>query len=290
MPFAEINGVSIHYEATGTGPALVFSHEFAGDSRSWKPQVEAFAGEYRCVTWNYRGFPPSEVPDDPSMYSQDILVEDLRGLLDQLEIDKAHFVGLSMGGSVTLHFALAYPERCLSAVVAGAGTGSTNRPQFEADVERIVDLLRSRTMEEFSEIYAVAPTRTPFMEKDREGWELFKRQLAEHSAVGSANMMERVQLKRPTIFSLEDQLTQLEVPTLILIGDEDEPCVEPAVFMRRRIPASGLVTLPQSGHTINLEEPDLFNQAVRSFLNAVVSEGWRRRQTVSTSMMPSEGE
>jgi pimeloyl-ACP methyl ester carboxylesterase len=288
MPFAEINGVSIHYEATGTGPAMIFSHEFAGDSRSWKPQVEAFAGNYRCVTWNYRGFPPSDVPEDQSSYSQDILVEDLRALMDHLEIDQAHVAGLSMGGSVTLHFALKYPERCLSAVVAGAGTGSVDRHQFEADVARIVDLLTTRSMPEFAEIYATAPTRTPFRKKDPEGWQLFKQQLAEHSAIGSANMMREVQLKRPTIFSLEEQLEQLTFPTLILIGDEDEPCVEPAVFMRRKIPSSGLVVLPQSGHTINLEEPGLFNQAMQSFLSLVAEGRWRTRSSVSTSMMPSE--
>ncbi len=287
MPTAEINGVSIHYEVTGTGPPLVFSHEFAGDSRSWKPQVEAFSSDYQCVTWNYRGFPPSEVPEDRGSYSQDILVEDLRALLDHLEIERAHVVGLSMGGSVTLHFALAYPERCLSAVVAGAGTGSVDRPQFEADVARIVELLSTRTMPEFAEIYAYAPTRTPFLEKDPTGWELFREQLAEHSAIGSANMMQEVQLKRPTIFSLEEQLTSLTVPTMIIIGDEDEPCVEPAIFMRRKIPTSGLIILPQSGHTINLEEPAMFNQAIEMFLTMVNEGRWRTRGTVSTSMMPS---
>lgn len=286
MPYAEINGVSIHYEATGTGPPLVFSHEFAGDSRSWKPQVEAFAGSYQCITWNYRGFPPSGVPEDRASYSQDILVEDLNGLLDHLEIDKAHVVGLSMGGSVTLHFALTYPERCLSAVVAGAGTGSVDRPQFDADVARIVDLLSTRSMPEFADIYGLAPTRSPFMEKDRTGWELFTQQLAEHSAIGSANMMREVQLKRPTIFSLKEQLEQLSVPTLIMIGDEDEPCIEPAIFMRRTIPSSGLVILPQSGHTINLEEPALFNQAIDLFLTMVQEGRWRTRGSVSTSMMP----
>ena len=287
MPFADINGVSIHYEATGTGPPMIFSHEFAGDSRSWKPQVEAFAGDFRCVTWNYRGFPPSDVPEDRSAYSQDILVEDLRSLMDHLEIEQAHVAGLSMGGSVTLHFALTYPERCLSAVVGGAGTGTVNRPQFKEDVARIVDLLETRSMAEFAEIYALAPTRTPFKEKDPAGWEQFKQHLAEHSTVGSANMMREVQLKRPTIFSLEEQLSQLTVPTLILIGDEDEPCVEPAVFMRRKIPTSGLMTLPQSGHTINLEEPELFNQAVSKFLTMVQEKRWRMRSSVSTSMMPS---
>jgi pimeloyl-ACP methyl ester carboxylesterase len=178
MPFAKLNGASIHYEATGTGPALIFSHEFAGDSRSWKPQVEAFAGDFRCITWNYRGFPPSEVPEDPASYSQEQLVDDLRALMDHLEIGQAHVAGLSMGGSVTLHFALSHPERCLSAVVAGAGSGSVNRPQFEEDVARIVDLLSTRSMQEFAEIYGVAPARLPFKEKDPAGWQLFKQQLA----------------------------------------------------------------------------------------------------------------
>jgi pimeloyl-ACP methyl ester carboxylesterase len=286
MPFAELNGVSIHYEATGTGPAMIFSHEFAGDSRSWKPQVEAFAGHYQCVTWNYRGFPPSEVPDDPSSYSQEQLVEDLRALMDHLEIERAHMVGLSMGGHTTLQFALAYPERCLSAVVAGAGTGGVDRPQFEKDVGQIVELLTTRTMPEFAEIYGLAPTRTPFMEKDRAGWELFKSQLAEHSAFGSASTMREVQLKRPTIFSLEEQLEKLTIPVLVMIGDEDEPCVEPSVFMKRKIPSCGLTVLAQSGHTINLEEPELFNQAVTLFLDAVAGGRWRTRGSVSTSMMP----
>lgn len=288
MPFADINGVSIHYEATGTGPALIFSHEFAGDSRSWKPQVEAFAGDYQCITWNYRGFPPSGVPDSPNAYSQDTLVEDLRGLMDHLGLDRAHLVGLSMGGSVTLHFAMKYPERCRTAVVAGAGTGTVDRPQFEADVARIVDLLATISMTEFAAIYSTAPTRIPFREKDPEGWNLFKTQLAEHSATGSANMMREVQLKRPTIFSLEPELSKMDVPVLILIGDEDEPCIEPAVFMRRKIPASGLMIVPQSGHTINLEEPVLFNEAIRSFLESVEHGRWRKRGGTSTSMMPPE--
>jgi pimeloyl-ACP methyl ester carboxylesterase len=286
MPFAQINGVSIHYEATGTGPPLVFSHEFAGDSRSWKPQVEAFAGEYRCITWNYRGYPPSDVPEDPEQYSQEILVEDLRALLDHLEIEQAHIAGLSMGGSIALVFALTYPERCLSTIIAGAGSGSVNRSQFEVDIERVVGMLETQSMEEFASVYAQAPTRIAFKEKDPSGWELFRDQLGEHSTVGSANTMRGVQLKRPTIFDLESELTKLAVPALIVIGDEDEPCIDPAVFMRRKIPSSGLVVIPQSGHTINLEEPELFNQALRLFLQNVENGGWRTREQVMTGMLP----
>ena len=81
-------------------------------------------------------------------------------------------------------------------------------------------------------------------------------------------------MKRPTIFALEEKLLQLQVPTLVMIGDEDEPCVEPAVFMKRQIPNAGLAVFPQSGHTINLEEPDLFNRTVQEFLTAVETGTW----------------
>ncbi len=286
MPTTRLNGVSIHYEATGSGPPLIFSHEFAGDARSWKPQVEYFAGRFQCITWNYRGFPPSEVPEDASSYSQDVLVEDLRSLMDHLGIEQAHLAGLSMGGSVTLHFALACPERCLSAVIAGAGSGSVAREQFEQDVDRIVDVLGTRPMAEFAEIYSRSPTRLPFKEKDLEGWNEFRQQLAGHSARGSALTMQEVQRKRPTIFSLEPRLAALEIPVLIIVGDEDEPCIEPGVFMRRTIPRSGLLIIPQSGHTINLEEPELFNRAIDQFLEKVEHGTWRYRDQVSPSMMP----
>jgi pimeloyl-ACP methyl ester carboxylesterase len=288
MPHAEVNGASLYYEVTGSGDPLVFCHEFAGDYRSWAPQVGVFSERYQCITYNYRGFPPSGVPDQQDSYSQEILIADLLGLLNVLEIERAHIVGLSMGGSVALNFALTHPKRCRSAVVAGCGSGSTNREQFEKDVARIVELLRTRGMEEFAEIYSLAPNRLPFKKKDQTGWELFRRQLAEHSAEGSAKTMLGVQLARPTIFSLEAQLATLSVPILLIVGDEDEPCIDPGIFMKRRIPNSGLLTLPQSGHTINLEEPETFNGAVADFLGKVEAGTWMSREQVTTSMLPTD--
>ena len=98
-----------------------------------------------------------------------------------------------------------------------------------------------------------------------------------HSALGSALTFRGVQIKRPTVFQLEDQLRGLDIPTLVLIGDEDEPCIEPSIFMKRHIPACGLAIFPQSGHTINLEEPDLFNRTVLDFLTAVEAGAWPGR-------------
>jgi pimeloyl-ACP methyl ester carboxylesterase len=286
MPRITPNGVELYYEDTGSGFPVVFCHEFAGDYRSWEPQVRALGRLYRCVTYSQRGFPPSEVPADASMYSQDLLIEDLRGLVEHLAIDRAHFVGFSMGGSVVLNFALRYPNLCHSIAVVGTGAGSTNRDRFEQDIGDVVRLIRAQGTRAFADRYAEGPTRQPFKRKDPYGWTVFRDQLAEHAADGQAFTMQGVMLRRPTIFSLESALRQLEVPTLIAIGDEDEPCVDVAVFLKRTIPSAGLFVVPQSGHAINLEEPALFNAAILEFLRLAEADRWPRRSVVTTTLLP----
>jgi pimeloyl-ACP methyl ester carboxylesterase len=288
MPTTTVNGVDLYYEDTGSGFPVVFCHEFAGDYRAWEPQVRAFDRLYRCITYSQRGFPPSTVPTDLDSYSQDLLIADLHELVSHLEIREAHFVGFSMGGSVVLNFALRYPELCRGIVVVGTGAGATNRARFEQDIPRVVDLIRTRGIQAFAATYAEGPTRLPFKRKDPYGWAVFREQLAEHAPDGQAFSMLGVILRRPTIFSLEDALRDLQVPTLIAIGDEDEPCVDVAVFLKRVLPSAGLVVLPQSGHAINLEEPALFNAAVLDFFRLVEAERWAKRSEVTTSMLPAE--
>jgi pimeloyl-ACP methyl ester carboxylesterase len=287
VPRVTLNGVELYYEDTGSGDPVVFCHEFAADYRGWDPQVRAFGRLYRCITYSYRGFPPSGVPDSPDAYSQDHLIEDLRALVEHLGLKTAHFVGFSMGGSVVLNFAIRYPGLCRTIVVVGAGSGTTNRAQFERDIDRTVDLLRARGIDGFAEVYGEGPTRLPFKRKDPHGYALFRRQLADHSATGQALTMLGVLRPRPTIFALESQLHALEVPTLVIIGDEDEPCVDPAVFMKRHIPSAGLLVLPQSGHAVNLEEPALFNAVVLEFFRLAEAGRWARRTSVTTSMLPN---
>ena len=288
MPHASLNGVELFYEDSGTAlPPIVFCHEFAGDYRAWDPQVRAFGRAYRCITYSHRGFPPSSVPDDPEAYSQDLLIEDLRALVEHLGLAKAHFVGFSMGGNVVLNFALRYPDLCRGIVVVGTGAGTTNRERFERDIEQVVELIGARGIEGFAETYAVGPTRVQFKRKDPHGWAVFQRQLAEHSPTGQALTMLGVMRRRPSIFALEDALRGLDVPTLLIIGDEDEPCVEPAVFLKRHIPSAGLLVVPQSGHTVNLEEPAFFNAAVLEFFRLAEAGLWARRTGVTTSMLPA---
>ena len=288
MPEALINGVNLYYQVTGQGFPLVWCHEFGGAYESWEPQVKFFSRRYQIITYNARGYPPSQVPEDPSAYSPEQAVEDLYGLLRHLSIQQAYIGGLSMGGNVALNFGLTHPEMARALIVAATGSGTTHPERFQQEGTEMARRLETEGMEAVAELYARGPARVQFLRKDPKGWEEFKKGLAAHSATGSAHTFRGAILRRPTIFALEDKLRALEVPTLIMIGDEDEPCVEPAIFMKRHIPRSGLVVLPQSGHTINLEEPDLFNRAVLDFLTAVEADRWARRDTAAQawSLLP----
>ncbi len=288
MPAVRVNGIELYYEEVGEGTPLVFSHEFAGSLESWEPQLDCFGRRYRCVAYNHRGYPPSTVPDDPAAYSEEQLVDDLRGLLDALGIERAHICGLSMGGAVALKFAIAHPDRCLGVVVAGAGGGSGNREQWQRDALMTIRTFEEQGMEAVAAFYTRGPARVQFLRKDPRGWQRFHDLFRGHSARGSALTMRGVQLKRRTVFEVEDELTRIQPPVCIMVGDEDETCLEPALLMKRRIPNAGLWILPKSGHAINLEEPGLFNAAVLEFLTAVEQGRWLPRAEVSTSLLPAD--
>jgi pimeloyl-ACP methyl ester carboxylesterase len=285
MPFATASdGVRLHYEETGSGTPIVFVHEFAGDHRSWEPQVRHFGRRYRVVAYAARGYPPSDVPAEESSYSQERAVDDVRDVLDALGVERAHIVGLSMGGYASLIFGLTYPERCLSITVAGAGYGSTaDRSEFERDVERVAQRLLDEGIEAFGEVYTRGPTRVQFEDKDPRGFEEFRQQFRESSTLGHANTMLGVQRNRPSILALEERLRGLTVPTLIVTGDEDEPCLEPGLFMKRTIRSAALVLIPRSGHTVNLEEPAAFNRSVEEFMAQVDAGRWSERNPASLS-------
>ena len=166
MPSFAADGVNIHYEVAGRGFPLVLSHEFAGDITSWEPQVSFFSRRYQVVTYCARGYPPSDVPDDPDAYSRDRSVADLRSLLRHLEIEEAYIGGLSMGGSVALSFGIAHPDMCRGLIVAAAGSGSTNRAELLASWEAAADNMLAVGMEKFAQGYAKAPARIQLLRKD----------------------------------------------------------------------------------------------------------------------------
>ena len=278
MPTARIDSasgpVALYYEETGAGAPLVWCHEYGGDHRSWEPQVRYFARRYRVVTWNYRGYPPSDVPKDADAYSVEILVDDLRGLLRHLGIARAHVGGLSMGAGVALNFGVRYPELTESLIVAAAGAGTVDREQFLRNSERLAGLYERRGVEAKVENLSASPTRRGFARKDPRGWAETVAHMRDHSGLGSALMMRGVQMRRKTIYELGDAMASIAAPTLVVVGDQDEPCLEPGLFMKRHIPHAGLAVVPMTGHASNLEEPALFNQLVADFLASVETGRW----------------
>ena len=273
------DGVKLYYEETGSGIPIVFVHEFAGDYRSYEGQVRYFSRRHRAIAFNARGYPPSDVPTDGERYSQERARDDIRDVLDRLAIDKAHIVGLSMGGFATLHFGFTYPDRARSLVVAGCGYGASpdKRQQFVAEAEAEAETFQSLGMAKAAEGYALGPTRVQFQNKDPRGWKEFRDQLADHSSAGAAATMRGVQKRRPSLFDLAEKMKTITAPTLIMTGDEDWPCLEPGLLMKRTIPTAALVVMPNAGHAINLEEPAAFNQHLADFFHAVDVGGWPKR-------------
>lgn len=273
------DGTRLHVEEDGSGAPLLFIHEFAGDHRSWGPQVSHFRAHYRCIVYAARGYPPSDVPQELDSYSQQHAVEDALAVLDGLQIDKAHIVGLSMGGFCALHLGLQAPERAHSLVVAGCGYGAAleSQERFRRESAAIAEAFRTEGAARVAPRYAVGPARVQLQNRNPEAWRKFAEQLAEHDSLGSALTMLGVQSRRPSLYAMHGELAALHVPTLILAGDEDDGALDASLMMKRTIPTAGLTVLPRTGHTMNLEDPGVFNRTVAEFLDAVTAGDWRDR-------------
>src|SRR5579862_936681 len=272
------DGTSLYYEEVGSGTSVVFVHEYAGDYRTWEPQMRHFARSHRCVTYSQRGYPPSDVPSDPARYGQDIARGDVIALMDALGIGKAHVVGHSMGGYTALHVGIKHPQRCISVTAAGCGWGSLSDPaareamrKLAADTAR---MFMEKGMPEAGMIYGDAPMRQTHKYKDPRGFAEFLKMLCEHSAQGHALTMSNLQAKRPSLWDMAEDLKKFSVPLLVIVGDEDESCLDGSVFLKRTAPTAGLLVIPRSGHTITSEEPAAVNAALADLFAAAEAGRW----------------
>lgn len=279
MAYAQAGGVKLYYEETGTGYPIVFVHEFGSDYREWETQVRWFSREYRCITFNARGYPPSDVPTQEDAYGYQHSVEDVAAVMRAAGVAKAHVVGLSMGAYATLLFGLRHPDMASALVVAGCGSGSPKevRAGFKQQCEANADRFLKAGSPAMADTTGHGPTRVQLQNKDPRGWEEFRRMLAEHSVRGSALTLRGVQKRRPSLYELVEQMRRMTTPALVMAGDEDEPCLEASILMKRNIPTAGLAILPRTGHALNLEEPALFNAIVADFLHQVEAGRWTSR-------------
>ena len=280
MPYATAHdGIRLWYEEAGSGTPIVFVHEFADDLYSWEPQIRFFSRRYRCIAYNARGYPPSDVPPKYTSYSQRIAADDIANVMKHLKLRKAHIIGCSMGGYATVHFGLVYPRLAISLTAIGVGYGSDadKRKQFLGDTEVMARRFEELGTPEAIKPYQIGPARIQFQNKDPRGFAHFCAEFAKHSNIGSANTLRGVQARRPTIQSLGKQLSKLEVPLHMVSGDEDNNCLEPSVFIKRNCPSACLTVVPNTGHAVNLEEPDFFNRITAEFLAQVESGQYKLR-------------
>jgi proline iminopeptidase len=280
MPYATTTDkVKLYYEEIGSGTPILFAHEFAGDYRNWEQQMRYLSRRHRCITYSARGYKPSDVPADVASYGYKHFASDAIAVLDHLQIAKAHVVGLSMGGYTVVVLGMSHPDRLLSLTAAGVGSGSerAHTEEFRKSCHALADEFLKKGSVEVVKAYGLSPARIPFLVKDPRGFAEFNQMFSEHDAKGSANTMRGFQAVRPSIYDFENELRKVSVPALIVVGDEDEPCLEPSFLLKQWMPTSGLVVLTKSGHVVNQEEPALFNEAVADFIARVEAGRWPAR-------------
>lgn len=261
-----VHGVEIAYVDQGAGSPILFVHGFPLDGSLWQPQLEALEGEYRVIAPDLRGF--GESGSSPQV-TMEAYAGDLHALLDELQIDQAVLVGLSMGGYITFAFYRAYPDRVRGLVLVDT------RPHADTEEARANRAVAAaKVAEQGSEALAddmleklVSPStmeRRPDLVRSIHG--MMARQPVDGIVAALHGMAERPD-SRPL-------LGEISVPTLVVVGADDVITpVADAESMVDAIPGSELVVIPDAGHLSNLEQPRVFNQALREFMARRVDGG-----------------
>jgi pimeloyl-ACP methyl ester carboxylesterase len=278
MPYVEATGAKLYFEESGDGYPIIFIHEFASDIRGWEAQLRHFSRDYRCIAYNARGYPPSDVPQDAAFYGWEFAVDDIAAVMRGLSIDRAHVVGLSMGGYAALQFGLRYPEKVSAIIAAAVGSGShpSQRDAWLRETTVLAQIFSDRGMEVIAERIARGPARIQLKHKDWNSWREFVARLRQHSPLGMSYTMARGQALRPSLHDLRDQFSDMAIPVLLAVGDEDAACLETNLMLKSVLPNAGLWICPNTGHGINLEEPAAFNAQIENSLAAVERGSWRR--------------
>jgi pimeloyl-ACP methyl ester carboxylesterase len=259
---AEVNGVQMYYEVAGEGEPLVFVHAGIADSRMWDGQLAAFADRYKVIRHDMRGFGRTAMVEGPYAHH-----EDLRGLLDFLGVGRAHLVGCSMGGGAVLDFALEYPQRVGNLVLVGSAVGGF-RPDFDppAQWDEIVAADEAGDLERISElevqIWVDGPRRSPD-EVDASIRDLVR----EMNLIALQNEASGLGEEWGPEPPAADRLPDIQAPSLLIVGDEDQPRVFAAAdLLERELPNARKVVIPDTAHLPNMERPEHFNRLVLDFL------------------------
>jgi len=253
---ARLNGIAIEYQDGGHGPAVLLGHGYSATGRMWDGQRAALGDRYRIVSWDMRGHGQTDSPADPAQYSAALTVADMRALLQHCGIERAVVGGLSLGGYVSLAFYLAHPEAVRALVICDSGPGYRNAEAREAWNTRAYD----RAAELETKGLAALAGRSREM----------REAMGHHrSAQGLAHAARGMLAQEGS--QVIDALATIRVPTLIVVGDQDQPFLAPSEYMAKKIPGARLAVIPGAGHSSNLDQAEAFNRVLREFLESVAT-------------------
>ena len=251
MATLDRSGVGIHYQDSGQGPAILLTHGYSATSQMWARQVEVFSSDYRVVTWDLRGHGQSDSPEAMSEYSEGAAVEDMEEILRSCQVERAVIGGLSLGGYLSLAFHLVHPERVRALMLFDTGPGYKNpkaRDAWNRGAERMAREFEKRGLAALGQSAEV---------------QVSTHRSAEGLARAGHGML--VQFDSRVIESLES----IRVPTLVVVGQQDEPFLAATDYMAAKIPNATKVVIPDASHAVNIDQPEAFERAVRSFLSTL---------------------
>jgi 3-oxoadipate enol-lactonase len=263
---ADINGAKIAYDITGEGPALVLIHAGIADRRMWDPQIPEFSQHYRVLRYDLRGYGQSTIPPQPYAHH-----DDLAGLLQHLEIEQAHILGISMGGRVAIEFTLTYPDMVKSLIRVNSFAGETEHSEVLqnawAEMEKAEEAEGLDAVIELeNRLWVDGPNRTPEAVPSEAREQVREMNTALFARIDEHDAAEETPLEPPA----SDRLSEISVPTLIIVSTEDVPDVHAAAaIMESSIPGSRKVVIPNAAHMVSMERPEEFNRTVLDFLGAL---------------------
>ncbi|MCG8360275.1 MAG: alpha/beta hydrolase [Kiloniellales bacterium] len=275
MPLiAADDAVRLFCSDEGEGVPILFAHEFGGDWRSWDLQAGAFAKRFRCIRYCARGFLPSDVPAEVARYGQERATADLAGLVETLGLGRFHLVGCSMGSYTSLMYALSNAEHLASLTLVGCSTGARSddeRLDYRRDLQRQLDLLEAEGGEGAVAWLEADSAYRRLAEKVPTAWQAYKERLRHQSVAGARRTLSSLHWHRRSLWTLERALGGLAVPTLLIQGEEDHPLVRATgAYLAATLPVAKTITVPATGHLVQIEEPGLFEAELSAHIAAAV--------------------
>lgn len=267
MPLATINGVKMHYQVWGEGPAILLLHGYTGSHQDWLFQIPLLSEAHQVVAMDQRGHGRSEAPSSAEAYSIEVFAQDARGLLQHLGIGKCCLTGHSMGGFAALEFALEHPDMVTALVLVDTSSGEFERVPGYAELRaRLDELARNEGLEAAFEHNAThnLMIRERF-ERHPELREIARQRMLQTSVDGYVYTGGAISSWKP----VTHRLREIKAPTLVVVGEEDTPFMRASQIMKESIPHSQLLIIPGAGHSPHEETPTLFNEALLNFLSGL---------------------